>query len=360
MATIDQIYEAVSDDEAYSALPAAIAALAGARSCSMLAYDRTLQITASNACHFTPEMYDFQKDPEVARLDVWSAHGAQPHLMGKVNDCEDAWDIPTFLRTPYYNECIRNFGDDSVHCMGGIIRFEEGYLALAVHSGLGAKRFDKRQAAIVGEHMPHIFRMLQLRARLNEARAGKSLLQNALDQMAGGVVALDRTMRVRALNGHASAMLAAGDGVRLVGGRLAATDSRLQDRLSHAVRSAATWTNGRGDAILLTRQPPAPAYRVLVSPMAGPQPYALLIIEDPAQSDPSLAATLASLFGLTTSEAELAALLAEGATPEEAAETRAVRLSTVRTQIQSLLHKTEARRLTDLIRLLARAPRRAG
>jgi len=35
-----------------------------------------------------------------------------------------------------------------------------------------------------------------------------------------------------------------------------------------------------------------------------------------------------------------------------------VRMPTVRTQIRSLLQKTEARQLSDLVRLLARAPRR--
>jgi DNA-binding CsgD family transcriptional regulator len=85
---------------------------------------------------------------------------------------------------------------------------------------------------------------------------------------------------------------------------------------------------------------------------------ALVIIEDPADRDPNLAASLAGMYGLTASEAELAGLLADGLTPEEAADAREVRLSTVRTQIQSLLQKTDARRLTDLVRLLARTPRR--
>lgn len=358
MALLDHIYEAVSDDEAFETLPAAVAAAVGARSCVIFGYDNELRLQVAAKSYFTQEMIDYQRAPEFQPIDIWATYGAQPHRIGRVSDSDDVWDQPEFLRSPYFNECIRQFGDDTVRCLGSVTCAADGYLSIGVHTGLGERRFDERDAATLGSHIPHIFRMMDLRARLDLTRAKGDLLQRALDQAPAGVLAVDRNMRVMVSNRQAAAILAAADGLRVINGRIMTADQRLQERLAHAVRSAANWANGRGDAILINRVGALPAYRVLVSPINTHPSAALLVVEDPADRDPSLAASLANLFGLTASEAELAVLLADGHTPEEAAEARDVRLSTVRTQIKSLLDKTEARRLTDLIRILARAPRR--
>lgn len=62
---------------------------------------------------------------------------------------------------------------------------------------------------------------------------------------------------------------------------------------------------------------------------------------------------LAQRFGLTSAEIDVAAELTAGNTPAEIAEQRDVSLSTVRSQIKSLLSKTGASSQSDLIRLLA-------
>jgi len=358
MAILDHIYEAVSDDEAYAALPAAMAALVGARSCVILGFDSALTLRSAATSYFSSEMIDFQMSEEARHLDIWTAFGAQRHRIGLVGNTEDFWDPAHFLGTPYFNECIRRFGDDTVRSLGGVIQSADGYLSMAVQSGRGARPFDDGDAALIARHMPHVFRMLDLRARLGAANARGDMLQQALDQSPSGVLAVDGAMRIQAANRRAMAILAAGDGLRSSGGRLSAVDGPLQDRITQAVRSAAGRGERRADAILIARASGLASYRVLVTPVRSAQPMVLVIVDDPEDHDPSLATSLARMFGLTGAEAALAALLADGLTPEQAAETREVRLTTVRSQIKSLLEKTEARRLTDLVRLLARAPRR--
>lgn len=357
MAVIDQIYEAVGDDEAFAALPATVASLVGARSCAIFERDKDFTLRTGATSYFSQEQVDYQKIPEIAALDVWTVFGSEPHRLGRVNASDEYLDSSSFLETPYYHECFRRFGDDTVRALGGVVCTDTGYLSLAVHSGLGAKRFDASHLRLIEEHIPHVFRMLDFRARFEVAQEKGDLLQRALDQMPNAVLALDSNLRVRAANHRGGSALSQGQGLKLVGGRVTTTNPTRQDRLARAVRSAATWSGGRGDAILLPRLNGRPALRVLVSPMTGPHAVAVVIIEDPDDQDPGLAATLASLYGLTTSEAELAALLANGLSPEEAAEARDVRLSTVRTQIKRLLDKTEATRLLDLVRLLSRTPR---
>ena len=61
---------------------------------------------------------------------------------------------------------------------------------------------------------------------------------------------------------------------------------------------------------------------------------------------------LASLYGLTPAEAELASLLSAGHSIEEAAEIRGVTLNTARSQMKRVFSKTGVNRQADLVRLL--------
>ncbi len=62
---------------------------------------------------------------------------------------------------------------------------------------------------------------------------------------------------------------------------------------------------------------------------------------------------LRGLFGLTLAEAEVAQALMGGATKEAVAALRHSQVSTVRTQVRSILEKTGAANLRDLERILA-------
>jgi DNA-binding CsgD family transcriptional regulator len=357
MALIDHIYEAVADDDAFHALAAAIADDVDARSCIMFGFDGLLRLTAAEVSYFSPEMIEFQRTNEVRAWDVWTAHSLSPARFGKIGNGDEIWDREAFKQTPFYNECVRRFGDDTISVVGGVVKTGDGYLSLAVHRGVGAPLFEQAQVDRLQELAPHLFRMLDLRARLESSRTQQDFLQSALNQIGFAVLVVDVGLRVGVTNKRAETLLAAGDVLRLQQGRLTTAEHRLQDRFSQAVQSAATQTGARGDALLVNRAAELPRCRVMVSPLARHAGQALVLVEDPGDRDASLAETLAKLYGLTTSVAALAALLAEGLGPEEAAVARNVKLTTVRTQIQKLLAKTDAQRLTELVRLLARVPR---
>jgi DNA-binding CsgD family transcriptional regulator len=63
---------------------------------------------------------------------------------------------------------------------------------------------------------------------------------------------------------------------------------------------------------------------------------------------------LKMIFGLTESEANVAAAIAHGDAPNDIAETRGISLATVRSQLASIYAKTAARRQSELVSLLAR------
>ncbi len=61
-------------------------------------------------------------------------------------------------------------------------------------------------------------------------------------------------------------------------------------------------------------------------------------------------------FDLTPAETEVTTCLMEGRSLQEIAGQRGVRLSTIRSQIKSILSKTGVNRQIDLVRLIARLP----
>lgn len=83
-----------------------------------------------------------------------------------------------------------------------------------------------------------------------------------------------------------------------------------------------------------------------------PPGHALLLIADPdvAVKDPT--DFLKDLFSLTTAEIEVAVSLRAGLSLTEIAAARRVSIETVRSQIKSILQKTNTRRQGDLILLL--------
>jgi DNA-binding CsgD family transcriptional regulator len=92
----------------------------------------------------------------------------------------------------------------------------------------------------------------------------------------------------------------------------------------------------------------------------GSLPLAMLVLHDgnqPAQCDPFV---IQELFDLTPAEADVGALLSLGHKLEEIARLRHVALSTVRSQLRTLLAKTGTERQSDLVRRLLTLPHGLG
>jgi DNA-binding CsgD family transcriptional regulator len=62
---------------------------------------------------------------------------------------------------------------------------------------------------------------------------------------------------------------------------------------------------------------------------------------------------MSELYGLTKAEADVALRFSGGATVEDVARVRQVSLETVRTQVKTILRKTNAASLRDLERIIA-------
>jgi len=85
-------------------------------------------------------------------------------------------------------------------------------------------------------------------------------------------------------------------------------------------------------------------------------PAAFVVLTDPDRGASRPAWMLRKLYGLTAAEIAMAERLLKGDTPEQAAVTLNVKLSTARFHLRALFQKTGARRQSELVRLLLSLP----
>src|SRR5439155_11361750 len=100
-----------------------------------------------------------------------------------------------------------------------------------------------------------------------------------------------------------------------------------------------------------------PAYVLTVAPLradlaVGDRRFAMIVVVDPERHSPS-ENDLAEFFGLSPAEARLAAALLTGKTLSDIAANSGIRITTLRTQLGSILRKVGAERQSDLIRILS-------
>ncbi|MGB3538531.1 MAG: hypothetical protein WBA42_10255 [Mesorhizobium sp.] len=81
---------------------------------------------------------------------------------------------------------------------------------------------------------------------------------------------------------------------------------------------------------------------------------AMLIFTDREQEPVSDEAAYRTIYGLTPSEAKLAAILAGGGALAEAAETLSITGGTARQRLKSIFTKTDTHRQGELVALLSR------
>ncbi len=202
--------------------------------------------------------------------------------------------------------------------------------------------------------------MRQNNEHLRETRFG-----DLLDRLPQAIVALNRRGRVLFANAAARRVLNEADGLALRNRQLHVVDTaastemcKMFDDLFRDGQGAGLSAGGQ---VVVRRTSGQPALVLAGFRLAGGPadfedvfaPAAVLFIYDPAAKAYPPASALAQAFNLTRREAGLAAALLQGQTLHEHAAARGVKITTVRTQLLSLMRKTDTHSQADLVRLLS-------
>lgn len=183
-----------------------------------------------------------------------------------------------------------------------------------------------------------------------------------LDQLAAGVIFTDEHGRIIETNPAGERILQIGDGLTMRNGRILARRSFETGKLARLIADAAPAGASLPSAgcMLIARDEGHPPYVVRVAPAAGGRPgdglpMAVLMISTPGEARVSQG-ELADLYGLTPAESRIALALARGRRLTELAGEFDVKITTLRTQLSSILTKCGVERQSDLVRLISNIP----
>ncbi len=225
----------------------------------------------------------------------------------------------------------------------------------------------RTQKRLINTLAPHLAGRIQLEHQLAVLRDEKVSTEQALEALGAACLILDGRGRASYHNRPAAALLGAGDGLSLTAaGKLVAQAPRSAAALRRAVAGALHIVLAEQleapELVQIERASGRPPYKVFVWPLVGrggagriDEERALVLINDPDDGSSSLALHLDRLYALTPAEAKVTIQLLEGLSPAEIGARNEVSENTVRTQIKSLLLKTDTSRQGELVALIYRA-----
>lgn len=219
------------------------------------------------------------------------------------------------------------------------------------------RRIGDSLALALERHQRHRATM----ARIDQLEAHRETLADLLDRLPMGVLLINGAGKVLMANGVGAAILAQRDGLSTNHrGQLAAGE--LRGVIARASRVGGDGARV-GGAATLRRPSGAAPLSLLVLPLADPardvgedQPAAALFVSDPDRRPGTAEELLCRLYGLTPTEARIAAILMQGRSAEDAASELAISINTARTHLKHLFSKTCTTRQGDLISLLLSGP----
>ena len=292
---------------------------------------------------------------------LWAAH--QSGAGDRVMLMQDFVPLENFDDREIWYDFARHHGG-AYHAMVATVDLECGLqAALAVHRPRGAKPFDEQSRAGMADIARHGQAALRLRQRLNGNATGETVRDAVLDQLRHGVLVVESTGRLVYAN-HAAELLAVQAGARLSArSGLTMECQEATARLLSLVQKACSGQVGglvrlpisRGNGGVAAKVAPLPVSSSYTMHRAAPAQGGLALITLSSlvtQVAPDLQSA-AKMFGLTTAESALLPALLAGDTTEAIARARALSHHTFRSQVRSILAKTNAPSLRALSALFA-------
>jgi DNA-binding CsgD family transcriptional regulator len=213
---------------------------------------------------------------------------------------------------------------------------------------------------LFGALVPHLQQALRSQQHLSDLVHRANDMTEAVDGMRNGVFVVGSGSAVAYVNRVAERILAVGDGVRVLAGRLGlatpAADASLHRHISKAI--GRTESGARpGGSLLCPRIDGERPYVIHVVPFTsaapeGHQRRALVIVIDPERHVEPPRDLLNRLFGLTRAEADIALRVTRGDGLKPISDEMSLSMATVKTHLQHVFAKTGTHRQAELVRLL--------
>jgi DNA-binding CsgD family transcriptional regulator/PAS domain-containing protein len=361
---IDRIYAAVGKPEDWPGVLQNIVGVTGARSGCILATFRPDGRGNVSSFH--------EIDPDWIRQynEQFYLYDSSPALLednpGRVIVDAITGPRPTNLTGEnrlFYNEVMRPQSfRHTLHA--GLFDGGQRNLGIILQRPPHPGPFETDQIAALQKLTPHLHRALTLHARFQAIDCMASGLSALLDHVPMGVILLDAFGDIVHANSRAEQVLGHGLLLRNDARRLTTAGTRNNESLQRLIAAALNKSSLSNDMTLHLRARGPHGLYVQVTPMetkerpdpllpAGVRAAVWIGTYEPSQLSP---VSLAHLYSLSPSEAELLARLVEGKNLSEIADLRQVSIYTARTQLKTIMSKLNISRQVDLVRLVMSGP----
>jgi DNA-binding CsgD family transcriptional regulator len=296
--------------------------------------------------------------------------------------CHDHFDEKFVGKSEFYQDLLIPSG--ARYILAAYVAKENGLSTYLVFNHLKEQGlFSDQQRQAANRLIPHLQRTIRLSFRNEQFRGGLIAGEAGLNALEQAVFTINVSERVVFSNSAAQALLRQNRWIKYRDGQLMTVASHEADKLRSAILRVRLSRLPESFALSGADSPhgdPAGTQIVTILPVPRADDSAiasatglmrsntentllsrgeaeLVVLIAPQQRKSAMsAAALKTLFRLTPAEARLAHELAKGTTVEDYADSAAVSVATVRTQLRSLLAKTGEKRLQDLVRMLATLP----
>lgn len=315
-----------------------------------------------------PRMVDGFRD-YWSKEDVWALAAARKGLMKRnvVVTGTELLPVADLQRSRFYNEFGRPSG---MGRMLGSVLFDGGekdavplpFTNLCWYRAPDREDFARDDVRRLRQLLPHFQQAMRIQYRLRALQLQANVEAASSGAFGIASVLMDASGRILEMNPLATAQIECGTPVlHSSGGRLKA----IGQRCSPSVQEALAYCKATGRAVRILAQS-GDRHQILkanlvalpvdTETLAGvnEQPRFLLLLEIPRTAQREIIDGAARLFGFTQAEQEIVLGLLDGLNAEQIAAMRCISMNTVRTQLRSVLAKTQTTRQIDLVRMLVR------
>lgn len=273
----------------------------------------------------------------------------------------DLMSLDSWRASDYYQRYCRKqnvfhvMGADIAPPSGGVFRFR-------VTRAPDQPAFSAADRALCSTLIPHMSRALHIHSLLGHRDSLSTLYAQAMGRLSIATLILDSSGHLLESNQLARDMLAEGDGLKLVGGRLEASYPGDNKRLYKSIRAASASTDhslALAEALSIARPSGQVSLGIVIEPVpqqdwdeGASRPAVVIYCRDALGQALLSTSVTRQVFGLTPSETALAMELANGLSLEEAAASLGIRRNTARAHLRAIFSKTGVRRQTELVRLV--------
>ena len=365
---IDRCYGAAVDDEHWPLLLKDINRFLEGDGLTLFFTDADLKpIDQFFSDNITPEsIADYQAHFHTVDIRM---QRAIPGALDSIVTDRDLVDEAIVKGHEFYQDFLRPIGHRYI--VSAVMGLDGGgYAFCSSHRGL---KQDHAESGVIEKAqllIPHLRRSLQFRRRLLTERAQSRTTLDLLDGLGQAVFLVTSNGRILWQNGCADQIVRQQDGLITSDGELralsATAGSELQGLIASAVETSDNPLVKPGGMMTIPRPSLKRSYQVLVTPLPkAPEmditarqlqivPSAAIFIMDLERKPVPSTELLRRLYNLTPAEARLATALGSGDTIKAYAEKTQLSVHYVRWLLKQVEAKTDTRRITDLIQLLAR------